>query len=87
MTTDTASATETPTVFTAREVALKFRCDVETVYRWARKGQIGYARKPGQKVYRFTQQHIDDYLNGVEPVAAAPRAPKPTRSPKYAHSK
>lgn len=75
--------TSTVTVYTAKELAEMFRCDVETVYRWARKGQIGYARKPGQKTYRFTQKHVDDYLAGEAPVTPAPKSPKPTRNPKY----
>jgi excisionase family DNA binding protein len=73
----------TVTVFTAEEVAEKMRCNVETVYRWARKGQIRYARKPGQRAYRFTQEHIDEYLRGEVPVVMTAPTPKPSRHPRY----
>lgn len=76
--------TSTVTVFTAKEVAEQLRCDVETVYRWARCGQIRHARKPGQRAYRFTQEHIDEYLAGEVPTAPQKTEPKPTRNPKYA---
>lgn len=72
----------TTPVFTAEEVAEKLRVHVLTLYRWARKGQIGYARQPGQRAYRFTQQHIDEYLSGTV-TAHAHKAPKPSRNPRY----
>lgn len=73
--------TSTPTVFTAEEVAERLRVHVLTLYRWARKGQIGYARQPGQRAYRFTQAHIDAYLRGDKP--AQEHEAKPSRSPRY----
>jgi len=75
--------TSTVTVFTAKEVAEQLRCDVETVYRWARGGQIRHARKPGQRAYRFTQEHIDEYLAGRVPPARQEVKPKPLRNPRY----
>jgi excisionase family DNA binding protein len=78
----TTSSQTINTVYTAEEVAAQFRCNVETVYRWARKGQIRSARKPGQRAYRFTQEHIDEYLRGDVPAPAA-TAPKSSRHPKY----
>lgn len=76
--------TSTTTVFTAEEVAQTLRVHVLTVYRWARKGQIGYARQPGQRAYKFTQKHIDDFLGGITTAEVKPKAAKPSRSPKYA---
>lgn len=73
----------TTKVFTAAEVAEIFRCDRETVYRWARSNKIGFCPKlPGQRTYRFLEKHIDDFMNGVAP--AAPKSVKPSRHAKYA---
>lgn len=81
-------STSTTTVFTAEEVAQTLRVHVLTVYRWARKGQIGYARQPGQRAYKFTQAHIDDFLSGgVQAAASAPSTAKPSRNPKYTRNK
>lgn len=75
--------TSTVKVYTAQEVAEIMRCDVETVYRWARKGRISYSRAPGVRAYRFTQKHLDDYLHGNGPATESASAPKPSRNPKY----
>jgi excisionase family DNA binding protein len=76
--------TSTITVFTADEVAQILRCNRETVYRWARKGQIKSARQPGQRAYRFTQAHIDAFLSGETATEEKPKTAKPSRNPKYA---
>lgn len=77
----------TPAVetFTAEEVAEVFRCNKETVYRWARKGLIGDGPLAGRRMYRFTQKHIDDFLSGATraKAGATTPAPKPKRNPKY----
>lgn len=79
---------KTKVFFSAAEVAEKMGVDVETVYRWARKGQIGFCpRIAGQRTYRFLQKHIDDFLNGVAPTSTVPKSVKPSRHPKYALSK
>jgi len=78
-------ATTTVTVYTAEEVAEILRCNRETVYRWARKGLIGDGPRPGRRVYRFTQQHIDDFLGG-KTEATTPTTSKPSRHPKYSRS-
>lgn len=75
-------------VYTAQEVADTFRCDRETVYRWAHKNKIGYCPMlPGQRTYRFLQKHLDDFMNGVAPAVPAPKPVRPGRHPKYALSK
>lgn len=81
--------TSTTRVYTAAEVATILHVDRETVYRWARADKIGYCPKlPGQRYYRFSQKHIDDYLKGIAPVSPkATKAPKSSRHPKYALSK
>ena len=79
--------TKTKLFFTAAELAEIFDVDIETVYRWARNNKIGYCPKlPGQRTYRFLPPHIEDFLNGIPPKTAAPKAPKPSRHPKYARS-
>lgn len=72
----------TVTVYTADEVAQKLQCSRESVYRWARKRLIGDGPLPGSRVYRFTDQHIEDFVSGKTKTAAA--APKSKRHPKYA---
>jgi excisionase family DNA binding protein len=75
-------ATSTVTVYTAEQVAEILRCNKETVYRWARKGLIGDGPLAGRRIYRFTDQHIEDFVSGKTKTAAA--SPKPSRHPKYA---
>jgi len=75
--------TSTVKVYTAEQVAEILRCNKVTVYRWARKGLIGDGPLAGQRIYRFTQKHIDDFLSGATRTAAA-EVEKPTRNPKYA---
>lgn len=74
--------TSTPTVYTAKEVAEILRCDVQTVCRWARKGQLRSCRKEGQRAYRFTQEHLDEFLAGPK-VDLGPKTPLPLRNPRY----
>lgn len=77
-------ATPAVTTFTAQEVADSLRCNKETVYRWARKGLIGDGPLAGRRMYRFTQQHIDDFLSGATRASAsATKESKPKRDPKY----
>lgn len=73
------------TSYTAEEVAQKLQCSRESVYRWARKRLLGDGPLPGSRIYRFTDQHIEDFLSGKSK-ASAPQAPKPTRNPRYARS-
>lgn len=71
----------TVTIFTAEEVAQILRCNRESVYRWVKAGRLKSCDRNGL-VHRFTQEHIDEFLNGPKP-EAAPKASKPSRSPRY----
>lgn len=73
----------TITVYTAEEVAKILRCNRETVYRWVKTGRLKSCNRNEARAHRFTQAHIDEFLNGPQP-AEAP-APKPARHPKYAN--
>lgn len=71
--------------FTAAQFAEQADVNVETIYRWARTGKIGFCPMlPGQRTYRFLQRHIDDFFNGIPPEQPAPKRAKPSRHPKYA---
>lgn len=81
----TTVTSKTKLFLTAAEVAEIFGVDIETVYRWARGGKIGYCPMlPGQRTYRFLPPHIEDFLNGIPPKTAKAEAPKPRRHPRYA---
>ncbi|HEY0937151.1 MAG TPA: helix-turn-helix domain-containing protein [Trebonia sp.] len=84
MTISTLPKTKTKTkFFTAAQFAEQAGCNVETIYRWARTGKIGFCPKlPGQRYYRFLQKHIDDFFNGVAPAPVLP-ALKSSRHPRY----
>lgn len=68
-------------VYTAGEVAKILRCNRETVYRWIKEGRLKSCDRHGTRPFRFTREHIDEFLSGPKP-AAAP-APKPARHPRY----
>lgn len=76
--------TSTVTVFTAEEVAVMLRCNVETIHRWARRGTLKSCRQPGQRAYRFTQEQIDEFLSGPKVETNKPKTPLPSRNPRYA---
>lgn len=85
MTTSTLPRASTKKWFTAAEFAEEAGVNVETVYRWARTGKVGFCPMlPGQRTYRFLRHHIDDFFNGIPPEPVAPKVQKPKRNPKYA---
>lgn len=67
---------------TSEETAKVFRVKKGTLLGWARRGEIECYR-PNQRVVLFSDEHIDRKLNGGPAVAEA----KPSRNPKYSHSK
>lgn len=81
--TSSALSPSAPVVYTADEVAAILRCNRETVYRWVKKGRLKSCSRDENRTraYRFTQQHLDDFLGGPGPTEA-PQAAKPSRNPK-----
>lgn len=74
------------TVYTAEEVAKTLRCNRETVYRWVRNGRLkSLHRQANKEPFRFTQEHIDEFLFGPKTTEAP--APKPVRNPNRHYSK
>lgn len=56
-------------VLTADEVAEEFRITAETVYRWAREGELKALDLPG-RVVRFRREDIEAILRGEKASAA-----------------
>lgn len=57
-------------VFTFEDVAERLQVSVGTVKRLVREGRLPY-RRVGDRMVRFTQQDVDEYLRSV-----AKRGPK-----------
>lgn len=70
----------TERLYKSDEVAKRLRKNRQTILRYTREGKLCGSR-PGGKEYLYSEQQIDDFVNGRTPAVPEPE-PKPARNPR-----
>ncbi len=54
-------------LLTTKDVAQIAECEIQTVSRWAAKNDISYVGESSRKIYIFTKQDVQKFLNRPRP--------------------